>query len=153
MGNILKPSGRAGCDALDFLTRDADLYAEMNAIYCLEEDPREHVRILEVSGESYSPDCKLSAMSGACTYVGWNVHEWMWRGGWDIVGKRGGEVRHFYERGDPVWCEDFVKLHAIDYVFAGPREYAKYAVNPAGFSSLGEVVFRSEEGYCLIKIP
>lgn len=152
MGNLLHPAEREGIDALDFLTRDADLYAEMNAIYFLDEDPREHVRILEVSGESYSTDCKLSAMSGACTYVGWNVHEWMWRGGWDIVGERAGEVRWFYECGDPVWCKDFLNLHAIDYVFAGPREYTKYAINEAGFAQLGEVVFRSEEGYCLFKV-
>ncbi len=153
IGYVLIPSERVGGSATDFLSKDAEKYALMNALYCLNEDPKEHLSILECAGESYTSDCSLSAFSGACTYIGWNVHEWMWRGNWDIVGKRVGEVRHFYESGDTEYCDTFVKEHGIDYIFAGPNEYAKYAVDMTGFESLGEKVFLSEEGYCLIKIP
>ena len=91
-------------------------------------------------------------MTGACTYAGWGVHEWMWRGSWDVVGLRFTELGHFYQDGDPVYCRDFVNLHQIDYIFVGPRECAKYAVDLSGFSDLGEEIILSEDGYRLYRI-
>ncbi|MBO4902021.1 MAG: hypothetical protein J5518_04450 [Lachnospiraceae bacterium] len=152
MGNVLDAGEREGADVCDFLLKDPELYAEMNAIHLINSDPREKVRILEVGGDSYSPDNKVSVFTGACTYVGWSVHEWMWRGDWDSVGMRGGEVRFFYEAGDENYCKNFLAENGIDYVFAGPREYTKYAVYEAGFAPLCEEVFRSEEGYCLYRV-
>ena len=152
MGNVFKPEGHIGISATEFLTKDASLYAEMNAIHLILEDEREHVRILEGGGESYTPDCKISAFTGAPTYVGWHVHEWMWRGSWDIVAQRLVEVQYFYESGNLEWCKDFIGKHGIDYVFAGPREYEQYRVNTDGFAPFLREVFRSEEGYVLYRV-
>ena len=151
-GNVFEASRRKGADVCDFLYTDGELYAEMSAIHVIREDGREHVRILEAAGESYQPDCKVSVMTGACTYAGWGVHEWMWRGSWDVVGLRFTELGHFYQDGDPVYCRDFVNLHQIDYIFVGPRECAKYAVDLSGFSDLGEEIILSEDGYRLYRI-
>lgn len=152
MGNVLIPSNREGANVCDFLLKDADLSAEMTAIHLLREDPRRVVHILEAGGESYTPDDKLSVFSGACTYVGWSVHEWMWRSSYDIIGPRMDETSRFYQGGDKRFCENFVKDHEIDYIFAGPQEYGQYAVDLSGFEDLCDVVFCDENGYALYKV-
>ncbi|MBP5384960.1 MAG: hypothetical protein J6Y57_08320 [Lachnospiraceae bacterium] len=152
MGNVFDLSERSDSNVCDFLTKDPELFTEMNAIYLINEDERTHVRVLEAGGESYTPDNKVSVFTGACTYAGWGVHEWMWRGGWDIVGERMGRIRDFYMSGDEKLCRAFVEENGIDYVMAGPREYAKYAVNTDGFAPFMEEIFRSEEGYTVYKM-
>lgn len=145
IGNIFTKERSSG-NCTDFLIEDDGLYAEMVAVHIINNDAREHVRILEAGGTSYTPDNKLSVFTGACTYAGWGVHEWMWRGSWDPMGMRLGEVSFFYESGQEEFCRKFLRDNVIDYVFIGPREREKYAINPEGFKNLLEEVFITEDG-------
>jgi uncharacterized membrane protein len=62
------------------------------------------------------------------------------------------ETSRFYQGGDKRFCENFVKDHEIDYIFAGPQEYGQYAVDLSGFKDLCDVVFCDENGYALYKV-
>ena len=148
MGNIFNFENRAECNCCDFLIRDPQLCSQMNAIKIINQDEREKIHILETGGTSYQPDDMISVFTGASTYVGWGVHEWMWRSGWDPVGYRQGEVGFFYECGDNDYCSQFIEDNKIDYIFVGPREYINYDVKFEGFEGLKNVteVFRTEDG-------
>lgn len=53
--------------------------------------------ILEAQGDSYTDYERISAFTGLPTVAGWWVHEWLWRGSSDIVGKRIPEIQKAYE--------------------------------------------------------
>lgn len=155
MGNVFDPSKRLGSDCTDYINRNEHLYPQMNAINIINRDERTNIHILETGGTSYQPDDMISVFTGAPTYVGWGVHEWMWRNGWDPVGLRQGEVAYFYNSGDFDYCSQFIKDNKIDYIFVGPREIYNYDVNYSGFENLNgvEEVFRTEDGlYRLYKV-
>ncbi len=153
MGNIFKWENRSGCSALKPLYEDTELLPEASAVHILGEDNRNNLHIIEGFGESYSPDCKLSVFSGACTIVGWNVHEWMWHDNWDIVSERDGEVFNFYTMGDSEYCREIINKYHVDYIFVGPREYEKYVVMTEGFEEFCEKIPVSEDlQYALYKV-
>ncbi|MCR5790544.1 MAG: hypothetical protein K6G83_11715 [Lachnospiraceae bacterium] len=150
-GNVFVQE-RAGISVVDPLRNYANEYGfEWGAMEKLLEDDREILHIVEVAGTSYQPDDKLSVYTGACTVVGWYVHEWLWRGDPALISLRSGEVRYFYECGDPAYTRDFVERYGIDYVYVGPREYYYYNVAYGGLAGLGEEVWNNE-GYTLIRI-
>lgn len=148
MGNIFDYESRMSSNSCDFLMRDSELYPQMNAIQIINRDERDNIHILETGGTSYQPDNMISVFTGVPTYVGWGVHEWVWRGRWDDVGYRKGEVSFFYNAGDVDYCSRFIEDHDIDYIFVGPREYYNYEINFDGFANLPNVteVFRTEDG-------
>ena len=112
---------------------------EMKAYDVLEEDERAVVNIVEAAGDSYSHQDALSVYSGACTPVGWFVHEWMWHNDAGPVRERADYVSYFYTSGNEQFCRNFIKLYDIDYIFVGPAEVCKYPVNAEGFKNLGKV--------------
>ncbi|MCR5107351.1 MAG: hypothetical protein K6B28_04235 [Lachnospiraceae bacterium] len=151
LGGILYSINRESISAFDFMRRGVGDYAkEWSAIERLNEDEREHINIVEAFGESYREDCKLSVFTGACTVVGWNVHEWLWRGNWEVVGRRVDEVREFYESGDTEYCRSFLDKYDIDYIYLGPRELEKYSVKVSGFSECVSEVWNDEDGDTMI---
>ena len=115
----------------------------MEAYDILKEDDRRVLNIVEMCGDSYRHESSLSVYSGACTPVGWFVHEWMWHNDPDPVRERADEVSYFYRCGDEAYCRDFIERYDIDYIFVGPGEVCKYAVNRNGFWDLGDVVLDS----------
>lgn len=148
MGNVTNPHNRKGSSATDFITTDPNLYSQMNAIHIINNDERDLIHILECGGTSYQPDDMISVFTGAPTYVGWGVHEWMWRNGWDPIGCRQGEVRNIYNSDDFDYISQFLKNNKIDYIFVGPREYFYYDVNLDGFENKINIteIYRSEDG-------
>ena len=151
-GNLLMPSQRTGISATGFMRRGENEYGlEWGAIEYLNGLPEERLNIVETAGTSYQPDDKLSVFTGTSTVIGWFVHEWLWRSNSEIVSYRTGEVRSFYESGDPVYCLDFLKRYNIDYVYLGPREYNYYAIRTDGFNEYCEVVW-DDQGYALLRV-
>ncbi len=138
-GDIWDKDERIGISSLEGLYTD-DFYGfEMKAYDILAKDDRKVINIIEMAGDSYSHESSLSVYSGACTPVGWFVHEWMWHNDPEPVSERADEVARFYRSGDEGYCRDIIKKYDIDYIFVGPAEVCKYPVNRNGFWNLGEV--------------
>lgn len=125
--------------------------ADLPLIRYLEEN-RDGRNLVEAVGDSYTETDFVSAFSGVPTVVGWRVHEWLWRGGYDEVGKRDEEVRKFYEEGSPAEAVAFTKKYNLGWIVVSGREREKYKnLDEQKIKSLGEVVF-SEMSVYLIKI-
>ncbi len=130
---------RLGISTLDGL-QDDDVYGfEMEAQKVLMEDDRKVINIVEAAGDSYKHESALSMYSGACTPLGWYVHEWMWHNDPEPVGDRAEQVQYFYSSSDDGYCRDFLKNYDIDYIFVGPAEVCKYPVYSEIFKNYGDI--------------
>ena len=149
MGNIFDFSSRTSSDCTAYIDEDITLDVQKNIIDIINSDQRDLIHILEASGVSYQPDNMISVFTGAPTYVGWGVHEWMWRSGWDPIGMRQGEVSYFYNSGNIDYCSQFVKDNKIDYIVVGPREYYYYEINLNGFENLQNIrlIYESDDNF------
>ena len=139
-GNVFDANARKGISSLEALYGDEVYGFEMMAYDVLEKDERRCINILEAGGDSYQHDNALSVYSGACTPIGWFVHEWMWHNDPEPVRERADRVRYFYTCGDSDYCRAFIKYYDIDYIFVGPAEVIRYPVNPDGFYDLGDTL-------------
>jgi len=102
--------------------------------------------VVEAVGESYTDFARVSANTGLPTILGWRVHEWLWRGSFDEVGRRTGEVQEIYESNDLEKTRFLLKKYKVSYIFVGSLERQQYPkLNEQKFASLGEVVFTSGE--------
>ncbi len=99
--------------------------------------------IVEGEGESYTDVSRFSVFLGWPTIVGWPVHEWTWRGSYDVVGKRREEVRDLYVGTDVQRSRELLQRYKIDYIILGAVERDRYgkAIQEQKLRSLGKVVF------------
>lgn len=100
--------------------------------------------VLEAVGESYTTFSRVSSFTGLVTVLGWPVHEWLWRGGYDIPGKRVEEVKNMYNL--PLSAESLQKFneYKIKYIFIGDKEREAYPqLSLAELKKLGPIVFES----------
>ncbi len=103
--------------------------------------------ILEAQGDSYTDYERISAMTGLPTVAGWWVHEWLWRGSSDVVGKRIPEVVSLYESKDIKETERLIKKFEIKYVIVSRLEKEKYkGLHEAKFKKIGRLIFQSSNG-------
>ncbi len=113
---------------------------------------RDGKNLVEAVGDSYTETDFVSAFSGVPTIVGWRVHEWLWRGGYDEVGKRDEEVRKFYEEGSPAEAMVSIKKYDLGWVVISGREREKYKnLDEGKIKALGEIAWAEGFNY-LIKI-
>ena len=82
--------------------------------------------ILEAQGDSYTDYERISAFTGLPTVAGWWVHEWLWRGSSDVVGKRIPEVVSLYESNSIDETKSLIKKYQIKYVVISRLERQKY---------------------------
>ena len=143
-GNVFDAGKRKGISSFSGLRDDGQFSFEMQAYDFLAQDPSPVINIVEAAGDSYTHDNALSVYSGACTPIGWFVHEWMWHNDPDPVRERADSVSMFYSCGSEEYCRYFLKHYDIDYIFVGPVEASRYAVDRKGFWNLGETVVLSE---------
>lgn len=112
------------------------------------------VAIVEADGDSYTDYARFSAFTGRPTIIGWAVHEWLWRGTYDVVAPRREDVRQIYESEDVELTKALLNKYAVRYVIVGKLEREKYKHLQewkftqhqqigAGFTELGREVFRS----------
>ena len=102
-------------------------------------------------GDSYTDTDFISAFSGVPTVVGWRVHEWLWRGGYDPVGKREAEVARFYETASPAEAAEIIEKYNLGWVVVTAREKEKYKIDDKIIRALGEVVYEGKMSY-LVRI-
>ena len=98
--------------------------------------------IVEADGDSYTDYEQMSAFTGLPTIVGWAVHEWLWRGSYDVVAPRRSEVQTIYDPGYLDNTELILQKYHVRYIIVGTSEWQKYPkLSLAKFASLGKLVF------------
>jgi YYY domain-containing protein len=103
--------------------------------------------ILEAQGDSYTDYNVISAYTGLPTVAGWWVHEWLWRGSSDAVGKIIPEIQEMYQGTDRQKTAELLRKYKVEYVVIGPNEKEKYPQLLAKkFEALGQSVFTSKSG-------
>ena len=104
--------------------------------------------ILEAQGDSYTDYNHVSAYTGLPTVAGWWVHEWLWRGSPDAVGKRIPDVAALYESNDLEETRRLIKKYDISYVIVSSLERQKYKeLQEAKFQEVGKKIFESTNGF------
>jgi uncharacterized membrane protein len=101
--------------------------------------------ILEAQGDSYTDFARISANTGLPTVLGWTVHEWLWRGTYDIPAPRIEEIKTIYETADRKKADELLDNYAVEYVVVGLMEYEKYPnLDEKKFLELGKIIFQKE---------
>jgi uncharacterized membrane protein len=100
--------------------------------------------ILEAQGDSYTDYERISSNTGLPTVFGWTVHEWLWRGTYDIVPPRIADVENLYQSKDMTKTKQLLKEYHIQYVYIGDMEWTKYPnLDEQKFNELGKVVYQN----------
>lgn len=105
--------------------------------------------ILEAVGESYTDYARFSTFSGFPTVLGWRVHEWLWRGGFDEPQKRTQDVMAMYQDPRSANAQGLFGKYNVQFVLVGALERKSYQVNEEALLSIGDVAFRSGNSYVL----
>lgn len=131
-----------GLDGLQWL--ESRYPTDYQAILWLKQHSHDGERVLEAVGESYTTYARVSTFTGLPTVLGWRVHEWLWRGGFDIPGARTEEVRQVYEATNALAAKQILDKYQVKYVFVGDLEREAYSrLNLPLLMSLGRVVYQS----------
>ena len=102
--------------------------------------------ILEASGDSYTDYARISANTGLPTVIGWSVHEWLWRGTYDVVAPRIADVQILYTTHNITTARSLIKKYNISYVVVSDLERQKYpSINEQSFVKLGKLIFESDQ--------
>ncbi len=104
--------------------------------------------ILEAQGDSYTDLNVISAYTGNPTLAGWWVHEWLWRGSADVVGKRITDINAIYQSSDLKLTKSLIKKYHIQYVVVSPVERKKYSeIDESKFNKLGKKMFETKSKF------
>ena len=108
------------------------------------EHPTELPVLVEAAGDSYTDFNQMSAFTGYPSITGWAVHEWLWRGTFDIVAPRQEQVRTIYESNDVIMVSSILRTYNVRYVIVGSQEREKYPqLQEATLDAIGARVFSS----------
>lgn len=107
--------------------------------------------ILEAQGDSYTDYARISANTGLPTVLGWTVHEWLWRGTYDIPASRFNDIQNLYETSDLNQARNIIKKYNIEYIYSGVLEKEKYKITEDKFFKLGKLIY-SDGGTAIYKI-
>lgn len=99
--------------------------------------------ILEAQGDSYTDYARISANTGLPTVLGWPVHEWLWRGTYDVASPRIADIQTLYESTDISITENLLRKYRVSYVFLGELERKKYKLDETKWDSLGKVIYQN----------
>ncbi|MFH1827130.1 MAG: DUF2298 domain-containing protein [bacterium] len=103
--------------------------------------------ILEAQGDSYTDFARISSYTGLPTVAGWWVHEWLWRGSSNVVGKRIPDIETLYESKDLQKTQELINKYHIKYIVVSELEKAKYKnLYEEKFSLIGTKIFESSNG-------
>jgi uncharacterized membrane protein len=78
------------------------------------------------SGSSYSGFGRIATHTGLTAVLGWDFHEWQWRGSWTEQGTRVQDLSTLYMTRDWIEAQAIMDRYAIDYVYVGPLEASTY---------------------------
>lgn len=100
--------------------------------------------ILEAQGDSYTDFGRISANTGLPTVLGWTVHEWLWRGSYDVPASRFDDIKNLYETASISAAKTIIDKYKISYVYIGVLEKDKYKINESKFKKLGNIIYTNQ---------
>lgn len=101
--------------------------------------------LVEAQGDSYTDYNLVSAHTGIPTIVGWPVHEWLWRGTYDLVRPRAEEIQFIYQakQVDLKRVKKILKKYQVKYIVVTNFERNKYpSLNYLKFYKIGEPIYQ-----------
>lgn len=117
---------------------------DYKAILWLNKNINKQPVILEAQGDSYTDYARVSSNTGLPTVIGWTVHEWLWRGSYDILALRIKDVSLLYESDDLMLTKSLIEKYNIFLVFIGSLEREKYKnLNEDKFNNLGKIIYQN----------
>lgn len=142
-GQVWKVQDYKGLNATAYLE---DQYPEdAPAIRWLMANVKGTPVVLEANGDSYTDHCRVSAMTGLPTILGWKVHEWLWRNDLEAVDERAAQVETIYTSTDEAQVRSLLEEYDVSYIFIGKMERESFpSINEDLLRSLGEAVFDDE---------
>ena len=144
-GDVGNKEAYLGLDATAYLANE--MPEDADAVYWLDKNVEGNPVVLEVNGTSYTTYCRVSAMTGLPTVMGWYTHEWLWRGDTDEINGRNRDISEIYTGSDPERIKTLIEKYDIDYIFVGSCEREDFEnLNEQNLRSLGTVVFEGSEG-------
>ena len=100
--------------------------------------------ILEAQGDSYTDFARISANTGLLTVLGWTVHEWLWRGSYDVPSPRISDVTTLYETDNVQTTEALLKKYTVTYIVVGDLERQKYPKLSEGkFKTIARQIYQN----------
>lgn len=141
-GDLFKNDKKLTLDGTVYLK---NLYStDYEAILWINKNIKGSPVILEAQGDSYTDYARVSSNTGLPTVLGWTVHEWLWRGTYDIPAPRIPDVQNLYETEDLTAAKNLIKKYKVEYVFVGDLERQKYPkMNDAKFKMLGTPIYQN----------
>lgn len=101
--------------------------------------------ILEAVGDSYTDYARISANTGIPTVLGWPVHEWLWRGTYEVARPRVEDVKMFYTTNSLQKAKDLIKKYNVSFVVISILEKQKYPnLNEDNIKNLGEIIYQDK---------
>jgi YYY domain-containing protein len=98
--------------------------------------------IVEADSDSYTDYARFSAYTGTPTVIGWGVHEWLWRGTYDIVAPRREDVIKIYESDDIGMTQKILAKYNVSYIIIGTLEREKYKnLNEVKIAKIATIVY------------
>ena len=112
-----------------------------DAIIWINQNIKGQPIILEAQGDSYTDFARISSNTGLPTVLGWTVHEWLWRGSYDIPSSRFDDIRALYETDETYTAKKITNKYKISYIYIGDMEREKYKISEKKFSKLGFLIY------------
>lgn len=131
-----------GVDGISYLK--TQLPEDYNAIVWINKNIKGQPVILEAQGDSYTDYARISSNTGLPTVLGWTVHEWLWRGTYDVPAPRIEEVKTLYETNDMNKTLDLLQKYKVSYVYVGGLEKQKYTnLYEEKFRKIGVTIYNN----------
>jgi hypothetical protein len=125
ISNGLAPSNGLTLDGAAHLQRESeDEYAAIQWINA--SLPEGVLAEATRSGTSYSVFGRIATHTGLTSVIGWDFHEWQWRGSWVEQGTRVQDLSTLYMTRDWLEAQEIMDRYDIDYVYVGPLEASTY---------------------------
>ena len=135
-----------GLDGYNFFMRDneqvdgrrVDLSGDLEIVRWLNENVSGSPVVLEAYGPSFTVFGRISMATGLPTIVGWEKHQWLWRGDFGEVVERQREVREIYEGGTR--ARELLREYDVEFIVIGDLERVRFDGLDEGFlMGLGDV--------------
>jgi uncharacterized membrane protein len=102
--------------------------------------------VAEAVGGSYTEYGRISAHTGLPTVMGWEFHEYQWRGSYDFHGTRSQDIQTLFQTRDWTQAKAIVDQYGIDYVYVGPLERSEYgSVSDRKFEYFMDKIYDQDE--------